>query len=106
MCRKSNDEKGRIVMAVVPDEHPGADEIGWCHHCGTWQRGRDAVLGRDYWGRRGEHAWLCVSDDGEPWGWGVWRVRPDNQNNGLWCPKAGEHADQRAVSYCGCPCTE
>lgn len=84
---------------MASERRPGAEEIGWCQGCGTWQRGSAARLSQDYWDI-GISAWVCAVCRDEPWDWGVRRIRPQEP---MWCPCAGEHADQQVASGDGCP---
>ena len=75
------------------DETPAPDAIGWCHGCGTWQRGRAAVLDSGYWEPGG--AWMCVSCNSEPWSMGaIWT----SDGRRMTCACAGEHADAQIVT--------
>lgn len=108
------------------DACPPDDLIGWCHHCETWQRGRDkrvsivrreGSVGYSFGCTNGCHmetwsigVWTCSCSDHVGWDdWDQpdsdeppdWRIDPDEP---CWDDLYADRADHQCQSYIGAPC--
>jgi hypothetical protein len=92
------------------------DAIGWCHNCGTYQRGRDAPWLRSRYGNdpSPEPHCVCCRHE-EPWEFGVFHVEPVSLHVWPWAQNwtraltmicAGHHADRQdeGWSHEDCDC--
>ncbi len=69
-------------------------QIGWCHHCMTYQLRADARWAPWYPG--GPVQPCCVHCDGEPWGFGVWTM--DDGDVEPIPGRPGEYQERRCVA--------
>ena len=95
----------RYRVAMTQQTSANRLAVGWCHQCGTIQLKDDMPREWVEWAEAVEP--VCVNDDGEPWGLGVWSKGehlPD-------CPSVTA-ARERVVDWsptlegCGCLAAE